>query len=226
MERKTYRARLEFKAGETGEFVARFATLGVVDHDGDVTKSGAFETGQETLIEAWNHNYGELPVGKAIIGEDDEMALAEGAFFLDTLGGQEHYRTVKHLGDLQEWSYTFRIIESEPGKFDGRPVRFLKKLDVIGVAPVDRGAGINTGTVVIKDGRENGKARAVAQRMHDVAVELGAECAGHTGAGDGGSGDEGGGTSDDGKAVTSSAGNRRSTLAARVVLGGWVRDSD
>ncbi len=152
---KTYHASLEFKADadETGQFLAEFATLGVVDHDGDVTLKGAFTDGQETLIEAWNHNYGSLPVGKGVIRERDGKAVVEGQFFLDTAGGLEHYRVVKALGPLQEWSYTFEILDSEYGKHDGRSVRYLKKLDVWGVAPVQRGAGIDTRTVAIKSGR-------------------------------------------------------------------------
>ena len=45
---------------------------------------------------------------------------------------------------MQEFSYTFDIIDAEFGKFDGKNVRFLKKLDVWGVGQVTRGAGIAT----------------------------------------------------------------------------------
>jgi len=152
MAKKTYRGRIEFKqdADTTGEFRAEFATLNVIDHDRDVTVPGAFHDGQETLIEAWNHNYGVLPVGKGIIHEDGDKAVVEGRFFLDTQGGLEHYKTVKALGTMQEWSYTFDIEESGEGEFDDQDVRFLRKLDVWGVAPVQRGAGIDTRTTDIK----------------------------------------------------------------------------
>ena len=152
MEKKTYRGRIEFKtdADKTGEFRAEFATLNVIDYDQDVTEPGAFADGQETLIEAWNHNYGVLPVGKGIIHEDENKAIVEGQFFLDTQGGLEHYKTVKALGEMQEWSYTFDIEDSGRGEFDGQDVRFLRKLDVWGVAPVQRGAGIDTRTIDIK----------------------------------------------------------------------------
>jgi len=152
MSQKTYRGRIEFKqdADQTGEFRAEFATLNVIDHDQDVTVPGAFHDGQETLIEAWNHNYAELPVGKGIIHEDGDKAVVEGQFFLDTQGGLEHYKTVKALGAMQEWSYTFDIEESGEGEFNDQDVRFLRKLDVWGVAPVQRGAGIDTRTTDIK----------------------------------------------------------------------------
>src|SRR4030042_156229 len=132
------------QGGKEGEFTAEFATLEVVDHDGDITKPGAFQDGQETLIEPWNHNYGQLPVGKGVIHEKKDKAVIEGKFFLDTQSGLEHYRVVKALGPLQEWSYTFEILKWAVGQFDGKEVRFLQGLDVWGVAPVTRGAGIDT----------------------------------------------------------------------------------
>jgi hypothetical protein len=152
MKKKTYQGRIQFKADadQTGEFSAEFATLDVIDHDRDVTRPGAFHE-QETLIEAWNHGYGDLPVGKGMIREQGGKAIIDGRFFLDTAGGQEHYKVVKHLGDLQQWSYTFEIEKSSLGQFDGQDVQFLEALDVWGVAPVQRGAGINTRTTLIKD---------------------------------------------------------------------------
>ena len=154
MEKKTYRGRLQLKAegdGPPGSFRAEFATLNVIDHDQDVTVPGAFHAGQEVVIEPWNHQW-TLPVGKGAIHEEDDKAVIEGQFFLDTQGGQEHYIVVKELGPLQEWSYTFNIEDSGQGKF-GDPeqdVRFLRDLDVWGVAPVTRGAGIDTRTTDIK----------------------------------------------------------------------------
>lgn len=156
MMKKTYTGRIEFKANsdETGAFSAEFATLNVIDHDGDVTLPGAFRDGQETLIEAWNHGLSQLPVGKGVIHERDDKAIIEGRFFLDTQGGQEHYKVVKALGPLQEWSYTFQVEERKFGEFEGHNVQFLRALDVWGVAPVQRGAGIDTRTTSIKSTRD------------------------------------------------------------------------
>ncbi len=151
MKRKTFTAPLELKAegdGERGEFKAVFATLNVVDHHGDVTMPGAFEK-QEVVVEPWNHDW-TLPAGKGVIKADDSEAWIEGQFFLDTNAGRENYQTVKNLGALAEWSYTFDIIEADRGQHAGEEVRFLKKMDVVGVGPVTRGAGIDTRTVAIK----------------------------------------------------------------------------
>src|SRR5690606_16270187 len=110
---------------------------------------GAFGE-QRVLIEPWNHNYELPPVGKGQIAEVEGQALVQGRFFLDTAAGRDHYTVVKELEDLQEWSYSFYVVEAEPGVFQGQNVRFLKRLDVIGVGPVARGAGIGTHTVAIK----------------------------------------------------------------------------
>lgn len=150
MKTKTFKATLEFKGdSESGEVEAVFATLNVVDHNGDVTLPGAFGA-QRVVIEPWNHNYQAPPVGKGLIEEEGDEARLKGRFFTDTASGLEHYRVVKNLEDQQEWSYTFQVLDAEPGKFNGRDVVFLKRLEVIGVGPVTRGAGIATRTVAIK----------------------------------------------------------------------------
>jgi hypothetical protein len=148
--KKSFYGPIELKSNQKGEFTAIFATLGVIDHDQDVTRPGAFIEGQETLIEPWNHRYDCPPVGKGVIHERGNKAIVEGKFFLDTVSGKEHYLVVKELGPLQQWSYTFEILKSSPGHMDGQDIRFLEKLDTWGIAPVSRGAGIDTGTQSIK----------------------------------------------------------------------------
>lgn len=170
---KTFRGHMQLKAdGEQGEFQAVFATLNVIDHDGDVTVPGAFGE-QRVLIEPWNHNYQAPPVGKGLIHEVEDEAVVDGRFFLDTAGGKEHHAVVKETEDMQEWSYTFRIVDAARGMFNGEPVTFLKKLDVMGVSPVTRGAGIGTRTTTIKsagdgdsdtDGEDEGEAVQTADR--------------------------------------------------------------
>jgi HK97 family phage prohead protease len=156
MKTKVFRAPVVLKEGETGEFSAVFATLGVVDHDGDVTTPGAFRDGQKVRIAYWGHRWQDLPVGKGVIHADEEKAWVEGRFFLDTNAGLETYRTVKALEELQEWSYGFDIDKWSVGKFGDREVRFLEGLTVHEVSPVMLGAGIGTHTTAIKaagDGR-------------------------------------------------------------------------
>ena len=151
VQKKIFRAPLVIKAdGQLGEFTAVFATLGVVDHDGDVTRPGAFQDGAPVRIAYWGHRWSDLPVGKGVIHADEERAWVDGEFFMDTEAGVETYKTVKNLGDLQEWSYGFDIEKSEPGKLGEVEVRFLDALTVHEVSPVMLGAGVGTQTVAIK----------------------------------------------------------------------------
>ncbi len=148
---KFYHGRLKLlDGGEPGEFEATFATLNVIDLDGDVTVPGAFTDGEEVRIASWGHDWWTLPVGRGAIHERDNLAVVEGKFFLQTEAGKEHYETVKALGDLQEWSYGFEILKSEPGEFEGHDVVFLQKLQVFEISPVMLGAGIGTETTDIK----------------------------------------------------------------------------
>lgn len=151
MDRKFFRGRTDFKQnGQLGEFKAIFATLNVKDADGDVTLPGAFEENQPVRISAWGHKWDQLPVGRGTIHSDGKEAWVDGQFLLETETGKEHYNTVKGMGDLQEWSYGFKINDSIPGQFDGEPVRFLRKMHVVEVAPVMQGAGVDTRTADIK----------------------------------------------------------------------------
>jgi len=149
MKRKTFKAPMRLKQeDDAGGFMAVFSTLNVIDLDGDVTVPGAFDD-QPVIVEPWNHSW-NLPAGKGIIKSDEEKAWVEGEFFLDTEAGRENHQTVKNLGELAEWSYTFDVLEEGKGDFNGETVNFLRKLDVVGVSPVTRGAGIDTRTIVIK----------------------------------------------------------------------------
>jgi len=162
IERKSFRS--EFKAGkDEGGFTCQFATFDVIDHDGDVTLKGAFPEGREILVSAYQHGswMGALPVGKAIVHEQTGEAIAEGQFNLQMASGRETYESVKFTGDLQEWSYGFRVLEAGTdaeldayaGEHEGaRPMRIIKKVDVFEVSPVLKGAGIGTATLDIKSG--------------------------------------------------------------------------
>lgn len=150
-------ARVEIKDADKGEIAAVFATLNVIDHDGDVTVKGAFTDGAPVAISAYNHQStrgGALPVGKGRIRETDTEAVFEGRFFMDTAHGLDTFKTVKALSDDdgpgQEWSYTLVDVEAEMGEFAGKRVRFLKSIAVPEVSPVLMGAGIDTRTLAVK----------------------------------------------------------------------------
>lgn len=156
MTTQTKQLRFEIKDATKGEVEAVFSTFGVIDHDGDVTMTGAFEDGAAVKISAYGHaSWGgfaaaALPVGRGTIRTSEKDARLLGQFFLATDAGREHFELIKAMGELQEWSYGFDVIDAEMGEQDDQSVRFLKKLKVHEVSPVLVGAGIDTRTVAVK----------------------------------------------------------------------------
>lgn len=147
--------KVRVKDAEQGLVTAVFATLNVIDSDGDVTVPGAFTEGEAVRISAYGHKSweGKLPVGRGTIKEIGDEAIFEGKFFLNTEAGREHFELVKEMSvdpGLQEWSYGFDVLDGAPGQHDGQDVFFIKKLKVHEVSPVLLGAGVNTRTLALK----------------------------------------------------------------------------
>lgn len=145
-------AGVEIKDAEQGTVQAVFAKFDVIDLDGDVTLKGAFDDQAPVRISAYGHKTwdGDLPVGRGRIVVAGDEAILDGRFFLGSTAGRDTFETVKEMDDLQEWSYGFDIVDSEFGTFEGRKVRFLKKLKVHEVSPVLFGAGVGTRTLAVK----------------------------------------------------------------------------
>lgn len=141
-------SRVQVKDADKGEITAVFATLGVIDSDGDVTVKGAFPNDVPVVISAYGHTswQGAKPVGKGTIREIGDEAILEGQFFLDTVEGRDTFTVVKELGELglQEWSYGYDPVKFSFGEHEGQPVRFLEELAVHEVSPVLKGAGVGT----------------------------------------------------------------------------------
>jgi len=145
---KRFTAPFEVKDDGLGDVQAAFSVFNVIDSDGDVVKPSAFTEGQEVPM-VWAHRW-EQPIGKGTVRLGRKHATFDGRFFMDTSAGLEGYRTVKAMGNLQEWSFGFRVLEAEDGDFDGQPVQFLKKLELYEVSPVLVGANRETRTLDIK----------------------------------------------------------------------------
>lgn len=178
MEKKSFNTELEFKenADQTGRFKAVFSWFDVIDKHGDVTLPGAFEDGAKIKIASWGHRWENLPVGRGEIHQDEKKAWVDGMFFLDTESGLETYKTVKNLGDLQEWSYGFEALDSSEDKVDGQKVRVLKKLKTFEVSPVFIGAGNDTQTLTIKsEGVEPEPELEQEVKTESETVEIGNE---------------------------------------------------
>lgn len=143
-----------------GKVEAVFSVFNTVDSDGDVVvpnslKSAWGESKEVPMV--WSHKW-ESPIGKATISQDSEKAVAKGEFFLDTDAGQEAYKLVKAMGDLQQWSFGFQVDDAEEGQFtkDGQStnVRYIKSATVYEVSPVLVGANQLTHTLSVKEQKE------------------------------------------------------------------------
>ncbi|MEC9343574.1 MAG: HK97 family phage prohead protease [Pseudomonadota bacterium] len=140
---------------DEGRGLARIALLSEIDHDGDTYEPGAFASqGEQHAQILAAHNWQSVPLGKARIYEDGNEALAELHLNLDTSAGKEWHSALKfdmeHARPVQEWSYGFRVLDSVVEQRDGKRIRVLKKLKVFEVSPVVQGAGVGTGTLLMK----------------------------------------------------------------------------
>lgn len=151
---------VEIKDAEKGRVEALFSTFDQVDSDKDVTLKDAFTDGAPVRMSAYGHaSWGmsrgassvpKPPIGKGVIRVGQNDAVFEGQFFLKMQDARDTFESVKAMGDLQEWSYGYDILDFDIGDFEGEKVRFLKKLDVPEVSPVLLGAGVGTRTLSVK----------------------------------------------------------------------------
>lgn len=145
---------ISIKNADLGQVEAVFATLDVVDRDGDVTIKGAISDGAAVVISSYGHKSwdGELPVGHGTIHEVGGELVFKGQFMMDTPHGRDTFATVKTLSEvgLGEWSYGLLDVESERGIRDGKAVNVLKSINVPEVSPVLVGVGTDTRTTMTK----------------------------------------------------------------------------
>jgi hypothetical protein len=145
---------VQVKDASTGEFEAVFATLGVIDHDGDVITKGAIDDGAQVVISAYGHSVwkGTPPVGTGTIHEVGNTAVVKGRYFLDTSAGRDDFNTVKGLAEagLGEWSFGLLDVKAEAGEVAGVKANMIKSVRVPEVSPVFIGAGIGTHTTLTK----------------------------------------------------------------------------
>ena len=163
MENNKFNKSIEFKTtdDEKGSVEAVFSVFNNVDTDGDVVLPGSIKSGfkDNQVPMVFAHKW-DQPIGKGVIKSDDSKATFTGSFFMETEAGREAYNLAKEMGNLQEWSFGFRINDYESGKFkkdgveDEVDVRFLKDLEVFEVSPVLVGANRETYTLAIKSGEE------------------------------------------------------------------------
>ena len=144
---------------ESGQVEAVFSLFNSLDSDGDVVIPGAVKSGfkNDQVPMVWSHKW-DMPIGKGTISQDDDKAVFKGEFFMDTESGKEAYNLVKNMGDMQQWSFGYKVNDSEFEKFKDSEgttnARYLKDLTVYEVSPVLVGANQDTYTLAIKSNTE------------------------------------------------------------------------
>lgn len=154
MEHKAFAVK-DMDLTDEGEVKVAFAEFETVDREGDYTFAGSMPSGKELPISAFSHaswpaKGGLPPTGRGSIKEDGSLAVFAGKFFLKTTHGRDAYETVKGMGDLQEWSYGYEVLEKAAPPQGVKAKRGLKRLDVFEISPVLIGAGGRTFTMGIK----------------------------------------------------------------------------
>lgn len=146
----TTSAILKDAGDDAGSIEAVISTFDVVDHGGDIVLASAFQDGQATLM-TWSHDW-DRPIGKGAIRVEPERAVFAGKLWLDTEDGEQAYRKIKNAGDLQEYSWGFRILDADFGERDGDTVRIIKRTELFEASPVLKGEGMHTRTLSLKSG--------------------------------------------------------------------------
>ena len=145
---------------ESDQVEAVFSLFNSIDSDGDVVMPGAVKSGfkNNQVPMVWSHKW-DMPIGKGTITQDDSKAVFKGEFFMDTESGKEAYNLVKNMGDMQQWSFGYKVNDSEYDKAKDKEgkttnARYLKDLTVYEVSPVLVGANQDTYTLAIKSNTE------------------------------------------------------------------------
>jgi hypothetical protein len=180
VEKKEVLSSVEIKDFAKGEVEAVFATLYVVDKDRDVIVAGAIKEGAKMAISDYGHSvvFGDKPVGKGEAHVEDNKALVRGRYFLKTTNGMDSFTTVNEMGPDQQWSFGFKVLESEEPSEEWKKRgarRLLTKLDVFEVSPVMIGAGIGTRTVATKEADNAAKAALAQAEEERLAAQVAAQ---------------------------------------------------
>ena len=163
---------------DSGQVEAVFSLFNSLDSDGDVVVPGAVKSGfkNNQVPMVWSHKW-DMPIGKGIISQDDDKAVFKGEFFMDTESGKEAYNLVKNMGDMQQWSFGYKVNDSEFAKSDDNSTnaRYLKDLTVYEVSPVLVGANQDTYTLAIKSNTE--LLKEITEQKSEVQEEESTSCA-------------------------------------------------
>ena len=162
-----------------GKVEAVFSVFNEIDSDGDVVLPNSIKSGygENGVAMVWAHDW-KKPIGRGEIVSDGDKATFKGQFIMDTQEGRDAYATVKAMGDLQQWSFGYEVLDSENGSFqkDGisQNARYLKELKVWEVSPVLVGANQNTYTVGVKEKSDEKSGLTLADESDELLTNLSA----------------------------------------------------
>lgn len=142
-------ATLKAAGDEEGQIEAVISSFDVVDRGGDIVLASAFTDGQECLM-VWSHDWGR-PIGKGVVRVEETRAVFAGQIWLDTDDGLQAYRKIKNAGDLQQYSWGFRVLDADFAERDGQYVRVISGAEMFEASPVLVGEGLNTETLALKN---------------------------------------------------------------------------
>ena len=133
------------KLADEGTVEAVFSTATIIDSDGDRVLSSSFKHGQAVPL-VWAHDWAAI-VGKGTVLVEPRRAVFAGRFFTETTAGADAYKTVKALGELQGWSFGFRVLDSMSG---ASGERVITDLELFEVSPVLVGSNRQAHTLAVK----------------------------------------------------------------------------
>ena len=101
-----------------GKVEAVFSVFNEVDSDGDVVLPKSIKSGHgdKGVAMVWGHDWKDV-IGRGEIVQDDHRATFKGQFIMDTQAGRDAFNTVKAMGDLQQWTFGYEVLDSEQGLF-------------------------------------------------------------------------------------------------------------
>jgi HK97 family phage prohead protease len=163
---------LKTEGDDAGTIEAVISTFDVVDRDGDIVLASAFEDG-EAIPMVWSHDW-QMPIGKGVINVKDNRAVFKGRLNLNTDWGRNAYESIKDMGDLQEYSWGFQILDSDIVDRDGEKRRAIKTTERFEASPVLVGAAGRgrTQTLSIKGATLAAQSEAVLAAAEVLADRL------------------------------------------------------
>lgn len=187
---KTYKAQFKAVDQAQGIFEALVAVFNNVDRAGDRILPGAFSDSLENWEQKdrpipviYSHEWDNLDahIGHVLeASETDEGLLVKGQLEMDEEFAQRVYKKMAN-GTLAEFSFAYDVVEAKEVGDDDRVapnhLQDLVQLDLLEVGPCLVGMNPDTRLIDIKAGaRHSAKDAEMVQRIHDLAVSLGAKC--------------------------------------------------